>query len=97
MERTTGVVGNVRTVVDLHRILGDFVLRPGSVIAIFRADSWEGHRYIPCMGLSVGARDLLHRELCDRHQYDLQCTWASLCRLGRDGCWRSDLLVDSRP
>ena len=86
--------GHVRAAADLHRLLGDPVFSAGGAVVVLRADSREGHRYVPGVGLSVGARDLLRRELCDRRQHDRQRTRAGLRRPRRDGGRRADLLVD---
>ena len=75
---------------------GDPVLSAGGAVVVLRADSRERHRYVPGVGLSVGAGDFLRRELCDCHQHHRQRPGAGLRRPWRDGGRRADLLVDGK-
>ena len=48
----------------------------------FVQDPRQGHRHVPRVGLSVGAGDLLRRELHDRRQHDRQRARPAFVGLG---------------
>ena len=58
--------GHVRAAAHVHRVRRHPVFGAGGALAVLRAPYRDAGRDVPCVGLSLGARALLHRQL--RHR-----------------------------